>query len=91
MTANVKNKSSMELENKIKYILMDFEINEITLQEATKRILLLLDVVGSDFEDLKDWGYEDENYPEEDDTLFAIESNFPPSNMTEKEWNDSRR
>lgn len=36
----------MELENKIKCILMDFEINEITLQEATKRILLLLDVVG---------------------------------------------
>lgn len=51
----------------------------------------IADVVGSDFEDLKDWGYEDENYPEEDDTLFAIESNFPPSNMTEKEWNDSRR
>ena len=42
----VKNKSSMELENKIKCVLMDFEINEITLQEATKRILLLLDVVG---------------------------------------------
>lgn len=36
----------MELENKIKCLLMDFEINEITLQEATKRILLLLDVVG---------------------------------------------
>ena len=36
----------MELENKIKCVLMDFEINEITLQEATKRILLLLDVVG---------------------------------------------
>lgn len=35
----------MELENKIKCVLMDFEINEITLQEATKRILLLLDVV----------------------------------------------
>lgn len=32
----------MELENKIKCVLMDFEINEITLQEATKRILLLL-------------------------------------------------
>ena len=31
----------MELENKIKCVLMDFEINEITLQEATKRILLL--------------------------------------------------
>jgi hypothetical protein len=44
--ANRKNKGSMELENKIKCILMDFEINEITLQEATKRILLLLDVVG---------------------------------------------
>ncbi len=36
----------MELENKIKCVLMDFEINEITLQEATKRILLLLGVVG---------------------------------------------
>jgi len=36
----------MELENKIKCVLMDFEINEITLQEATKQILLLLDVVG---------------------------------------------
>jgi hypothetical protein len=36
----------MELENKIKCVLMDFEIDEITLQEATKRILLLLDVVG---------------------------------------------
>ena len=36
----------MELENKIKCVLMDFEINEITLQEATNRILLLLDVVG---------------------------------------------
>jgi hypothetical protein len=36
----------MELENKIKCVLIDFEINEITLQEATKRILLLLDVVG---------------------------------------------
>ena len=36
----------MKLENKIKCVLMDFEINEITLQEATKRILLLLDVVG---------------------------------------------
>ena len=36
----------MELENKIKCVLMDFEINEITLQEATKRILLLLDVEG---------------------------------------------
>ena len=36
----------MELENKVKCVLMDFEINEITLQEATKRILLLLDVVG---------------------------------------------
>ena len=36
----------MELENKIKCVLMDFEINEITIQEATKRILLLLDVVG---------------------------------------------
>lgn len=46
MAHNVKNKSSMELENKIKCVLMDFEINEITLQEATKRILLLLDVVG---------------------------------------------
>lgn len=34
----------MELENKIKCVLMDFEINEITLQEATKRILLLLGV-----------------------------------------------
>jgi hypothetical protein len=37
----------MELENKIKCVLMDFEINEITLQEATRRILLLLDVVGA--------------------------------------------
>ena len=46
MFANVKNKSSMELENKIKCVLMDFEINEITLQEATKQILLLLNVVG---------------------------------------------
>ena len=36
----------MELENKIKCVLMDFEINEINLQEATKRILLFLDVVG---------------------------------------------
>ena len=36
----------MELENKIKCVLMDFEINEITLQEATKRILLIADVVG---------------------------------------------
>jgi hypothetical protein len=47
----------MELENKIKCVLMDFEINEITLQEATKRILLLLDVVGQS-EQLKafvDW------------------------------------
>jgi hypothetical protein len=43
---NVKNKSSMKLENKIKCVLMDFEINEISLQEATKRILLSLDVVG---------------------------------------------
>lgn len=46
MNGNVKNKSSMELENKIKCVLMDFEINEITLQEATKQILLLFDVVG---------------------------------------------
>ncbi len=36
----------MTTENKIKCVLMDFEINEITLQEATKRILLLLNVVG---------------------------------------------
>jgi hypothetical protein len=36
----------MKLENKIKCVLMDFEINEISLQEATKRILLSLDVVG---------------------------------------------
>jgi hypothetical protein len=35
----------MKLENKIKCVLMDFEINEISLQEATKRILLSLDVV----------------------------------------------
>ena len=34
----------MTTENKIKCVLMDFEINEISLQEATKRILLLLDV-----------------------------------------------
>ena len=40
-----------------------------------------------EFECLKDWGYEDEEYTEEDETLFAIENNFPPSNMTEKEWN----
>jgi hypothetical protein len=51
---NVKNKSSMELENKVKCVLMDFEINEITLQEATKRILLLLDVVGRS-EQYCDW------------------------------------
>ena len=42
MVANVKNKSSMTTENKIKCVLMDFEINRITLQEATKQILLLL-------------------------------------------------
>ena len=34
----------MELENKIKCVLMDFEINEITLQEATQRILHLFNV-----------------------------------------------
>lgn len=60
MLPNVKNKSSMELENKIKCVLMDFEINEITLQEATKRILLLLDVVGQSeqlkaFMDFAEW------------------------------------
>lgn len=38
----------MELENKIKCVLMDFENNEITLQEATKQILLLLDVATTD-------------------------------------------
>ena len=36
----------MTTENKIKCVLMDFEINRITLQEATKQILLLLNVVG---------------------------------------------
>jgi len=36
---------AMELENKIKCVLMDFEIKQITLQEAIKRILLL-DVAG---------------------------------------------
>ena len=36
----------MTTENKIKCVLMDFEINKITLQEATKQILLLLNVVG---------------------------------------------
>lgn len=33
----------MELENKIKCVLMDFEINEITLQEAAEQILRLSD------------------------------------------------
>ncbi len=46
MMNNGKNKSSMELENKIKCILMDFEINEITIEEATNQILLLMDVAG---------------------------------------------
>jgi hypothetical protein len=46
MHHNVKNKSSMTTENKIKCVLMDFEINKITLREATKQILLLLNVVG---------------------------------------------
>lgn len=36
----------MTTENKIKCVLMDFEINKITLQEATEQILLLLNVVG---------------------------------------------
>lgn len=36
----------MITENKIKCILMDFEINNITLQEATKQILRLLSDVG---------------------------------------------
>jgi len=64
MTYNVKNKSSMQLENKIKCILMDFEINEITLQEATKRILLLLGVVGRS-EQLKAFvNWQNDNYPE---------------------------
>lgn len=46
IVANVKNKNSMELENKIKCILMDFEINKITLQETTDKILALYNVVG---------------------------------------------
>ena len=29
-------------------------------------------------------------YPEVDETLFAIESNFPPSNLTEEQWNRER-
>jgi hypothetical protein len=29
-------------------------------------------------------------YPEVDETLFAIESNFPPSSMTEQQWNRER-
>ncbi len=36
----------MTTENKIKCVLMDFEINKITLQEATEQILRLFDVVG---------------------------------------------
>jgi len=49
----------MELENKIKCVLMDFEINEITLQEATKQIFLLLDVVGQSGKLVcEDCGYE---------------------------------
>lgn len=36
----------MKLENKIKRVLMDFDVNEITLQEATNRILNLLGVIG---------------------------------------------
>lgn len=35
----------MTTENKIKCVLIDFEINKITLQEATKQMLLLLNVV----------------------------------------------
>ena len=50
-----------------------------------------LHVVGSDWEELKDWGYEDDDLIEEDETLFGIENNFPPSNMTEKEWDNDRR
>ena len=30
------------------------------------------------------------SYPEVDETLFAIESNFPPSNLTEEQWNRER-
>ena len=29
-------------------------------------------------------------YHEVDETLFAIESNFPPSNLTEEQWNRER-
>lgn len=36
----------MTTENKIKCVLIDFEINKITLQEATEQILLLLNIVG---------------------------------------------
>jgi len=43
---NYEKYKARQKQNLIKCVLMDFEINEITLQEATKRILLLLDVVG---------------------------------------------
>lgn len=41
----------------------------------------------SDIED--EYDYECEKI-EEDETLFAFESNFMDSNMTEREWNESR-
>jgi hypothetical protein len=44
------------------------------------------DVLWSDVEDEID-GLP---YPEVDETLFAIESNFPPSDLTEEQWNRER-
>jgi len=65
----------MTTENKIKCVLMDFEINKITLQEATKQILLLLNVVGQSEQLVCDcgnpnltwYGYDD------DKTYFCFE------------------
>jgi hypothetical protein len=34
--------------------------------------------------------YDEYDYPEVDETLFGIESNFPPSNLTEKQWDRDR-
>jgi hypothetical protein len=48
-------------------------------------------------DDVHNFVLEQENYDyeceeiEEDETLFAFESNFIPSGMTEKEWNDMHK
>jgi hypothetical protein len=46
ITANVKNKSSMELEDKIQRIVENAKYCGLHSREATRQILLLLDVVG---------------------------------------------